>query len=70
VPRGLIKGRAFLVYWSFDQHPPAGTSLRERLGELGKVVIYFFQRTRWKRTFFIIDSKYHYTPGVTAYGHE
>lgn len=70
VPRSLIKGRAFMVYWSFDMRPPQGTSTRERLAELGKVVVYFFTKTRWDRSFFVVDSKYHYTPGISAYGNE
>jgi signal peptidase I len=75
VPRALIKGRAFMVYWSFDgDPPPPGGSvrdrLRDRLRELGGVVVGFFTKTRWHRTFFIVDSKYHYTPGVTSYGSE
>ena len=70
VPRSMIKGRAFMVYWSFDMRPPAGHSARERLQELGKVLVYFFTRTRWERTFFIVDSEYHYTPGISAYGNE
>ena len=71
VPRSLIKGRAFMVYWSFDGEPsPPGSTVRDRLRELGNVVLQFFTRTRWHRTFFIVDSKYHYTPGVTSYGSE
>jgi hypothetical protein len=70
VPRALIKGRAFMVYWSFDMRPARGTSARERLGELGKVVVYFFKKTRWDRTFFVVDSRHHYTPGISAYGNE
>ena len=71
VPRGLIKGRAFMVYWSFEGDPsPPGSSVRDRLRELGGVVLGFFTKTRWHRTFFIVDSKYHYTPGVTSYGSE
>lgn len=70
VPRALIKGRAFMVYWSFDMAPPQGGSARERLGELGKVLVYFFTKTRWSRMFFIVDSRYHYTPGISAYGNE
>ena len=70
VPRSLIKGRAFMVYWSFDMRPAQGTSARERLEELGKVVVYFFTKTRWDRSFFVVDSKYHYTPGISAYGNE
>jgi signal peptidase I len=71
VPRSLIKGRAFMVYWSFDGVPaPAGSSPRERLRELGDVMVNFFPGTRWHRTFYVIDSSYHYTPGVTSNGLE
>lgn len=71
VPRSLIKGRAFMVYWSFDGAPaPAGSTPRERLREMGDVVLNFFPKTRWQRTFYVIDSSYHYTPGVTSNGLE
>ncbi|HET7434434.1 MAG TPA: signal peptidase I [Thermoanaerobaculia bacterium] len=73
VPRANIKGRAFMVYWSFESktRPPSPDSPpSERLKELGNVVIHFFDWTRWSRTFFIVDSKYHYTPGVSSYGNE
>lgn len=68
VGRSVIKGRALVVYWSFDIPPPLGTTLRDRLVELGKVVVYFVPKTRWRRTFFVIDSTYHYTPGLTSHG--
>jgi signal peptidase I len=70
VPRSMIKGRAFMVYWSFDMRPANGATARERIEELGKVVWYLFSKTRWERSFFIVDSKYHYTPGITAYGND
>jgi signal peptidase I len=71
VPRSMIKGRAFMVYWSFEgDPPPPGSPAVDRAKELVGVVRHFGGRTRWKRTFFIVDSKYHYTPGVTAYGNE
>lgn len=71
VPRTMIKGRAFMVYWSFDwEPPPQGSTVRDRIRELGNVVVHFFSKTRWARTFFIVDSKYHYTPGVSSYGNE
>lgn len=61
VPRVLIKGRAFLVYWSFrSTPPPPGSPPSERVRELGSVLANFFTRTRWDRTFLIVDSKYHY----------
>jgi signal peptidase I len=74
VPRSMIKGRAFMVYWSFrGEPPPPGSPAGARLKELFGVVIHFFDRTRWSRTFFIVDSKYHYTPmepGESEYGAE
>jgi signal peptidase I len=76
VPRSMIKGRAFMVYWSFaGEPPPPGSPPMERVKELLGVVIHFFDRTRWQRTFFIVDSKYHFTPEVApdsgeSYGFE
>jgi len=65
VPRGMIKGRAFMVYWSFASIPPPPDSPPSaRLKELLGVVIHFFTQTRWERTFFIVDSKYHFTPTI------
>jgi len=64
VPRSMIKGRAFMVYWSWGRTAPqqadAGTASHVR--ELLDVVIHFFSGTRWERTFFVVDSKYHFTP--------
>jgi signal peptidase I len=71
VPRGMIKGRAFMVYWSFElPPPPAGSPPSARVTELWNVVRHFFTATRWRRTFFIVDSKDHFTPGISAYGNE
>jgi signal peptidase I len=71
VPRANLKGRAFMVYWSYEgTPPPPSASLKERLLALSKVVAGFFSHTRWSRTFFIVDSKYHYTPGIESYGNE
>lgn len=70
VPRSMIKGRAFMVYWSFDRRPADRPTVRERLKELAEVLWFFPSRTRWDRTGFIVDSKYHYSPGVTAYGND
>jgi hypothetical protein len=58
------------VYWSFRGTPPDPRSpARERLRELGGVVVHFFDRTRWDRTFLIVDSKYHYhSEPETSYG--
>ena len=63
VPRSMIKGRAFMVYWSFrGQPPPPDAPPSDRVKELFGVVIHFFTRTRWDRTFLIVDSHYHYHP--------
>jgi signal peptidase I len=61
VPASMIKGRAFMVYWSFAGEPVRpGDFPGARLRELGGVARHFFSRTRWERTFFVVDSEYHY----------
>jgi signal peptidase I len=61
VPRSMIKGRAFMVYWSFRGTPaPADATYQERARELLRVVAHFFNRTRWDRSFRVVDAKYHY----------
>lgn len=64
VRREYIKGRPFVVYWSFRSRPASGENVppSTRVGELLDVVIHFFSKTRWDRTFFVVDSKYHYHP--------
>ncbi|HEY0140127.1 MAG TPA: signal peptidase I [Thermoanaerobaculia bacterium] len=70
VPRGFIKGRPFMVYWSYEgAPPPAGAGAREHARSLVNVARNFFAKTRWHRMFFIVDSEYHYTPGIESYGH-
>src|SRR5258706_159778 len=69
VPRSMIKGRAFMVYWSFEGTPPSPDApTSARIKELAGVVVHFFTKSRWERTFFIVDSKYHFTPGLTPEG--
>ena len=56
VPASHIKGKAMLVYWSYesgDQEYVVG-GIRERLMQFGNVLLHFFTRTRWSRTFKII----------------
>jgi len=63
VPRSMIKGRAFMVYWSFCSHPPPPDApVRDRLRELAYVAWppNFIRKSRWDRTFFVVDSRYHY----------
>lgn len=58
--REMIKGRPFIVYWSFDSGRPYDPSVGGTVRGLLDVVLHFFTRTRWDRTFFIVDSRYHY----------
>ena len=60
VPRPLIKGRPFLVYWSFRSDPPDPTRPPNLFATLVDVVGNFYSKTRWDRMFFIVDSRYHY----------
>jgi len=51
LPRELIKGRAAIIYWSFDSGPEfASSESGGTLGNLASVFIHFFTRTRWERT--------------------
>ena len=56
VPRHYIKGRAFLIYWSYGGETPDGQwpGLFAKLGQLGRTAAGFFTRTRWPRTFRLI----------------
>ncbi len=55
VPRRYLKGRAFMIYWSYGGAPPAeAPSVGQGLRQLGRVARHFFDRTRWSRTFHIV----------------
>ena len=56
VPRHFIKGRAFLIYWSYGGDTSDGVwrGWGHRLGLFGRTVVGFFTRSRWSRTFSII----------------
>jgi signal peptidase I len=55
VPIRFVKGRAVVIYWSFetgeDSLPPG---LLGRLRQLSRVVLRFPMRTRWDRTFLLV----------------
>ncbi len=55
LPRSLVKGRAFFVWYSFEEEPndQLNTGVK-RLASSSRKVIYFFPRTRWGRLFSII----------------
>lgn len=56
VPRHFIKGRAFLIYWSNGGETSDGkwSSWQDKLAQLGKTVMEFPMRTRWRRTFHLV----------------
>ena len=56
VSRKYIKGRALLIYWSFETRSGSHIyrGLLPKLKQLGETVWYFFVRTRWERTFKLI----------------
>ncbi len=52
LPRGYIKGRALMIYWSFDTGPQAqaeGSGVGATVSRVFSVVTHFFTRTRWER---------------------
>jgi len=56
VPEGNLKGRALLVYWSFESEPEMGEwpGYPGKLRQMGRVAFHFFTQTRWDRTFRIV----------------
>ena len=56
IPRENIIGRPMFIYWSFET--PEGQYLKtdwsDRLLFMGKVVLHFFDETRWKRTLQVV----------------
>ena len=56
VPVENIVGRPMFVYWSFDTPGDQidKTSIGDRIGFMGHILIHIFDQTRWKRTFHIV----------------
>jgi signal peptidase I len=56
VPRKNIVGRALVIYWSFvtDPNEHLRDSLSDRVLQFTDVVINFFKKTRWNRTFKLV----------------
>ena len=52
VPEENIIGRPLLIYWSFNESPEEYRQTRptDRVGHAAKVVLHFFDDTRWNRT--------------------
>lgn len=56
VPKDYIKGRAFIIYWSFEGPQNLGpTTIAEKLKSFVNVIVNFIPHTRWKRFFKIIE---------------
>jgi len=56
VPHDNIKGRALLVYWSYQAEPDSAEwrGLADKIKRLTSVALHFFTRTRWDRTFRLV----------------
>ena len=56
VPAANVKGRALVVYWSFESAGDGGAwpGLLGKLEQLGRVAASFFSKTRWDRTFRLV----------------
>jgi len=56
VPKEYVKGRAFLVYWSFGGETPDGSwhGWGTRIRQLLQTAVGFFTKTRWGRTFSLV----------------
>lgn len=53
IPRENVIGRPTFIYWSFETPPNQykKTGIGDRLAFIGKVVLHFFDQTRWRRMF-------------------
>jgi signal peptidase I len=56
IPKENIIGRPMFIYWSFEtpELQYTKTSWGDRIGFLGKVILHFFDETRWKRTLQVV----------------
>ncbi len=56
VPQHYVKGRAFLIYWSFGGETPDGSwqGWGPRLRQLANTALGFVTKTRWSRTLRLI----------------
>ena len=53
LPRDYVKGKALLIYWSYESEREdyEATGAAEQVKGLGSVFAHFFTRTRWERMF-------------------
>jgi signal peptidase I len=52
VPRDLIIGKPWRIYWSYESSSQEylGTGITHKIKDIFKTIINFFSKTRWKRT--------------------
>jgi signal peptidase I len=56
VPRSFFKGRALIIYWSYDAEPNSHVwqGLFARVRQLVSVAVNFLPKTRWSRMFSVV----------------
>ncbi|HKH48825.1 MAG TPA: signal peptidase I [Thermoanaerobaculia bacterium] len=55
VPRENVKGRAFMIYWSYaSDEPYEWPGVTSKLRQIGRMLSTFFTKTRWERTFRVV----------------
>ena len=54
LPGDLMKGRALLIWWSYDEQANPNPSVGEQLQSWGSKARHFFTRSRWRRCFTLI----------------
>lgn len=56
IPRENVIGRPVFIYWSFVTPPNqyTKTSLADRVGFMSRVILHFFDLTRWRRMFTVV----------------
>jgi signal peptidase I len=56
LPKELVKGRALVIYWSFDAPTEAymATGFVEKVKGFGNVALNFYDQTRWERFFHLV----------------
>ena len=56
VPRELITGKPLIIYWSYEtpREEYARNTLRDKIVQTADLLIHFFTKTRWRRTFGLV----------------
>ena len=57
VPAHYVKGRALLIYWSYGGETSDGNwhGWGHRLKQLGQTIVGFVTKSRWLRTFHLVE---------------